>query len=63
MVGNLAKCGKAQKLDNLNFRHTMEKLGISLVNMALPNRWFHHEMGLVDLTKYEVGLLHQYYEV
>ena len=30
MVGNLAKCGKAQKLDNLNFRHTMEKLGISL---------------------------------
>ena len=30
-----------------------------LINMALPNSWF-EKMGLVDLTKYEVGVLHRY---
>lgn len=33
-----------------------------LVSMALPNQWF-DEIGLVDLTRYEVGTLHRYYEV
>jgi len=32
-----------------------------LLSMALPNRWFDH-LGLVDLCKYEVGVLHRYVE-
>ncbi len=32
-----------------------------LVNMALPQAWF-SEIGLIDLTKYEVGVLHLFYE-
>ena len=32
-----------------------------LISMALPNRWF-DEIGLVNLERYEVGILHQYYE-
>jgi RNA-directed DNA polymerase len=32
-----------------------------LLSMALPNRWFNH-LGLVDLCKYEVGVLHRYVE-
>ena len=32
-----------------------------LVNMALPQVWF-SEIGLIDLTKYEVGVLHLFYE-
>lgn len=60
-----------QQLRRMGYKGSFEKISVTrwrnsaspLVNMALPNRWFHHEMGLVDLTKYEVGLLHQYYEV
>lgn len=32
-----------------------------LIHMALPNKWF-DELGLVDMGKTEVGLLHLYYE-
>ena len=32
-----------------------------LVSMALPNSWF-REIGLVDLTKYSVGIVSQFYE-
>jgi hypothetical protein len=41
----------------------MERLSITLNKYGSANRWFRHEMGLVDLTKCEAGLLHQYYEV
>jgi RNA-directed DNA polymerase len=33
-----------------------------LISMALPNRWF-DDIGLVNLERYEVGILHQYYEM
>ncbi|MGI6544569.1 MAG: group II intron maturase-specific domain-containing protein [Limnochordia bacterium] len=32
-----------------------------LLSMALPNSWF-EQMGLVDLCKYECGVLFRYYE-
>jgi RNA-directed DNA polymerase len=32
-----------------------------LLSLALPNSWF-DKMGLVDLCKYECGVLHRYYE-
>ena len=32
-----------------------------LVSMALPNSWF-REIGIVDLTKYSVGIVSQFYE-
>lgn len=32
-----------------------------LLSMALPNSWF-EQMGLVDLCKYECGVLSRYYE-
>jgi RNA-directed DNA polymerase len=32
-----------------------------LVSMALPNSWF-REIGLVDLTKYSVGIVSQFYD-
>lgn len=34
----------------------------SLLQMALPNEWF-REKGLIDLTRYEVGILPHFYEV
>jgi len=32
-----------------------------LVSMAIPNTWF-DEIGLINLERYEVGILHRYYE-
>ncbi|HCF89286.1 MAG TPA: hypothetical protein DER58_09030 [Firmicutes bacterium] len=32
-----------------------------LISMALPNSWF-DEIGLINLERYEVGILHRYYE-
>lgn len=32
------------------------------VHLALPNVWFERE-GLIDLTKYEVGIVSQFYEL
>ena len=32
------------------------------VHLALPNSWF-EQKGLIDLTKYEVGILSQFYEL
>ncbi len=32
-----------------------------LVNMTFPQAWF-DEIGLIDLTKYEVGILHLFHE-
>ena len=32
-----------------------------LLSMALPNSWF-DQTGLIDLTQYEVGILHRYFE-
>lgn len=32
-----------------------------LLSMGLPKGWFDH-IGLVDLTRYEVGVLHRYAE-
>ncbi|WP_293656374.1 hypothetical protein [Anaeromicrobium sp.] len=33
---------------------------VHIVHMLLPNKLF-KELGLIDLTKYEVGLLSNYY--
>ncbi|MDD2430076.1 MAG: hypothetical protein PHD88_01880 [Firmicutes bacterium] len=35
---------------------------ISLLSLALPNKWF-DEIGLIDLEKYNVGVLWQVYEI
>lgn len=31
------------------------------ISIALPNKWF-DALGLIDMAKYEVGVLHRYYE-
>ncbi|CCO07550.1 group II intron reverse transcriptase/maturase [Desulforamulus hydrothermalis] len=51
------------------YKGTFEKISMQrwrnsaspLINMALPNKWF-DEMGLIDLTKYSVGILHHFWE-
>ena len=50
--------GKFQKISMRRWRNSASPL----LNMALPSQWF-EEIGLVDLTRYEVGTLHRYYEV
>ena len=59
-----------KQLRRMGYKGEFEKISVTrwrnsaspLISMALPNGWF-HAVGLVDLTKYEVGILHQYYEV
>lgn len=59
-----------KQLRRMGYKGEFEKISVTrwrnsaspLINMALPNRWF-HALGLVDLTKTDVGILHQYYEV
>lgn len=49
------------------YRGTFEKISMTtwrnsaspLINMALPNAWF-VELGLINLEKYKVGILHNY---
>ncbi len=49
--------GEYQKISMRRWRNSASPL----INMALPNSWF-SELGLVDLTTYEVGVLHRYVE-
>ena len=49
--------GEYQKIS----MHRRRKSGRPLLSLALPNRWF-REIGLLDLTKYSVGIVSQFYE-
>ena len=48
--------GEYEKISMTRWRNSASPL----INMALPNSWF-DELGLIDLTKYSVGVLHQFY--
>ena len=48
--------GEFKKISMRKWRNSASPL----LSMALPNSWF-DEIGLVDLTGYEVGILHCYY--
>jgi len=49
--------GDFQRISMRSWRNSASPL----VSMALPNSWF-REIGLVDLTKYSVGIVSQFYE-
>lgn len=49
--------GEFEKISMRRWRNSASPL----INMALPNHWC-DRMGLVDLCKYEVGILHHYWE-
>ncbi len=49
--------GEFEKISLRRWRNSASPL----VSMALPNQWF-DEIGLVDLARYEVGILHRFYE-
>ncbi|NPV29256.1 MAG: group II intron reverse transcriptase/maturase [Firmicutes bacterium] len=49
--------GEFEKISMRRWRNSASPL----VSMALPNTWF-DEIGLVNLERYEVGILHRYYE-
>ncbi|AZR72307.1 hypothetical protein BBF96_02200 [Anoxybacter fermentans] len=49
--------GEFKKISMRRWRNSASPL----INMALPNKWF-DEIGLVNLQRYEVGVLHRYYE-
>ncbi len=50
--------GEIQKISMYRWRNSLS----GLLHMALPNEWF-REKGLLDLTRYEVGILSHFYEV
>ena len=50
------KQGEFQKISMRKWRNSASPL----ISMALPNKWF-EKVGLVDLERYEVGILHHYY--
>ncbi|AZR72550.1 hypothetical protein BBF96_03615 [Anoxybacter fermentans] len=58
-----------KQLRRMGYQGDFKKISITrwknsaspLINMALSNRWF-DEIGLVNLQRYEVGVLHHYYE-
>jgi len=53
----------------MGYKGTFEKISMTrwrnssspLIHKALPNKWF-EEMRLVDISKFDVGLLYRYYE-
>ncbi len=49
--------GEYQKISMHRWRNSVSPL----LSLALPNRWF-REIGLLDLTKYSVGIVSQFYE-
>lgn len=49
--------GRFERISVTTWRNSVSPL----VHLALPDKWF-KEMGLVDLTTYQVGVLHYYYE-
>lgn len=57
-----------RRLRQLGYQGEFEKISMRgwrnsaspLISMALPNQWLHEELKLVDLTRYEVGILHRY---
>lgn len=62
--------GLHKELRRRGYQGDFEKVSIyrwrnsacQLAHMALPNAWF-KEKGLIDLTKYEVGIVSQFYEL
>ena len=56
-----------KELRRRGYRGSFEKISMTtwrnsaspLISMALPNAWF-DELGLINLEKYEVGILHNY---
>lgn len=50
--------GEFEKISMYRWRNSMTVP----VHLALPNSWF-EQKGLIDLTKYEVGILSQFYEL
>ncbi|HKM17439.1 MAG: hypothetical protein GX228_04440 [Firmicutes bacterium] len=49
--------GDYQKISMYRWRNSASPL----LSLALPNNWF-REIGLLDLTKYSVGIVSQFYE-
>lgn len=49
--------GEFEKISMRRWRNSASPL----ISMALPNKWF-DEIGLINLERYQVGILHQYYE-
>lgn len=49
--------GEFEKISMRRWRNSASPL----ISMALPNTWF-DEIGLINLERYEVGILHRYYE-
>lgn len=50
--------GNFEKISMFRWRNSASPL----LSLALPNVWF-DQMGLVDLTKYEVGIVSRFYEL
>ena len=38
----------------------IEELKVQMINLLIPNKFF-HDLGLIDMSKYEVGLLLNYF--
>lgn len=59
-----------KQLRRMGYQGEFEKISVTrwrnsaspLIHKALPNKWF-QAAGLLDLTKTNVGILHQYYQV
>jgi RNA-directed DNA polymerase len=49
--------GEFEKISMRRWRNSASPL----ISMVLPNKWF-DEIGLINLERYEVGILHRYYE-